>query len=382
MYIKGGLVALSLVACSGSLLDIDSGAPDGSIESGTKDAATEVAPPNEAGNDATSTCHPDPGNFDIPGNGCDDDGDGIVDNVAPCDSALLPDGPAEDMARALGICQAATATKWGLVSATYTNGFASQGAPDAMQHGILPAFGTNVVAREGTSLGILSTGWARPFDGCTTPTDPFKPGCVMQSGTAGVAPPGYPKQPGCQPATNVLDVSSLVLQIKVPNNALGFSYDFAFFSGEFPDFVCSTFIDTFVGWLTSTAFSGTGGDLNISFGSSGPITTSSNFFQACAPSPATVGCTGGVAGTNACALGAGILQGTGFDDPETACGQNDSGGGSTGWLTSAAPVAPGETITLQLMIWDTGDANYDSSVLLDDWKWSDAAVTVATKPAP
>ena len=34
-------------------------------------------------------CQPDPAAFDIPGNGCDDDGDGVVDNVdTSCDDNL------------------------------------------------------------------------------------------------------------------------------------------------------------------------------------------------------------------------------------------------------------------------------------------------------
>ena len=382
MHIKGGLAALALAACGGSLVDFDGGTIDAGKDSATSDAAIEAAPPVEAGFDAPPACQPDPGNFDIPGNGCDDDGDGVVDNATPCDTTLAQDGPAEDMARALGICQAATSTKWGLVSATYTNGFDATTTPDPMQHGILPKFGSVIVPREGSSLGVLSSGWAREYDGCNTANAPFQGGCVMGGGTAGVAPPGYPKQMGCQPSTQVFDASTLVLKIKVPNNARGFSYDFAFFSGEWPEWVCSTFVDTFAAWLESSAFAGNAGDLNISYGTSGPITTSSNFFQACSPANATVGCSGSVTGTNACSLGDGILAGTGFSDPGSNCTQNDSGGGSTGWLTSTAPVAPGETITVQLMIWDTGDSNYDSSVLLDDWKWSAAAETVGTQPSP
>ena len=30
---------------------------------------------------------------------------------------------------------------------------------------------------------------------------------------------------------------------------------------------------------------------------------------------------------------------------------------------------PGETFTLDLMIWDTGDGELDSSVLLDNFQW-------------
>ena len=45
-------------------------------------------------------------------------------------------------------------------------------------------------------------------------------------------------------------------------------------------------------------------------------------------------------------------------------------GGGTSWLTSQAPVAAGEVISLEFLIWDTGDESYDSSVLLDNFTWS------------
>jgi hypothetical protein len=43
---------------------------------------------------------------------------------------------------------------------------------------------------------------------------------------------------------------------------------------------------------------------------------------------------------------------------------------------------PSETITIQFIIWDTGDWNYDSSVLLDNWAWAPTPVTPGTMVAP
>ena len=63
-------------------------------------------------------------------------------------------------------------------------------------------------------------------------------------------------------------------------------------------------------------------------------------------------------------------------------GQTDSGGGGTGWLTTKAPVQPGETITLEFRIWDTGDSAYDSSVLLDNWTWETTDTSVGTVRPP
>ena len=42
----------------------------------------------------------------------------------------------------------------------------------------------------------------------------------------------------------------------------------------------------------------------------------------------------------------------------------------------------GETITLEFMVWDTGDHIYDSSVIIDNWTWSPSDTTVSTGRPP
>ena len=158
---------------------------------------------------------------------------------------------------------------------------------------------------------------------------------------------------------------------------------FNFYSGELPDFVCTEFNDSFVAWLTSSAWKGKGGDFNISFDSqSNPINVNNGFFQVC--SPAGTQCSN-MKTAATCSLGENQLLGTGFDVKQDYCGtgnSNTTGGGATGWLTTTAPVAPGETITLQFMVWNTGDTAYDSSVLLDNWQWqaTDQSVTTTRPP--
>ncbi|HZO12252.1 MAG TPA: choice-of-anchor L domain-containing protein, partial [Polyangiaceae bacterium] len=77
-----------------------------------------------------------------------------------------------------------------------------------------------------------------------------------------------------------------------------------------------------------------------------------------------------------CSLGAAELQGTGFDV------WND--GAATSWLRTSAPVTAGEIVSIRLAIWDAGDAAWDSTVLLDNFRWlpHDTAVSVLTTPAP
>ena len=61
-------------------------------------------------------------------------------------------------------------------------------------------------------------------------------------------PQNLPKQSGNCPALSdsVNDVIDVKLKIKVPNNAKGLSLDFDFWSGEWPEFVCSPYNDAFV----------------------------------------------------------------------------------------------------------------------------------------
>ncbi len=377
------LAGLVVVGCGGSHFSpfdagdgTDSGAPDSNVGCPFcgVDATASDAP----------TCNPNPANFDVPGNGCDDDGDGIIDNPpGTCDTGLPTASPtATQFSKAIGICPGKGDT-WGVTSATYTQGVGSTAAPMAQQYGTTANFGTNVPARQGSVLGILSSGVAAAQD-CNG--GQFK-GNVCSTTGAGMPPTGYPKSanPACPISPTANDVVDVVLKIQVPANAKGFTFDFNFYSGEWPEWVCTSFNDTFVAWLTSTAWKGTKGDFNISFDSkNNPVSVNNDFFQACSPANAIVGCSGtGGPPNDPCTLGNKELQGTGFFiSGDSTCGQTDSGGGATGWLTTTAPVTPGEVITLQFMVWNTGDEAFDSSALLDNWNWVATDTSVGTTRPP
>jgi hypothetical protein len=348
---------------------------------GSADASGDVTASKDGGSDGTTNdgapCVPDPGNFDIPGNGCDDDGDGIIDNTPTCDSTLMNNGGASDFAKAMGLCQTATGAsdpKWGVVSAQFTNGYQLLTLPNDLQHGILSKFGSVVVPREGAMLGILSSGCGQEFDNCNTGDNMEFKGShtAMQPSQGGAVPAGFPKASGsCTVSSSVNDVIDLQLTIKVPKNAQGLSFDFNFWSGEWPNYVCSNYDDAFIAFLHSAAFNGGTAD-NFSFDMSGnDVSVNNGFFDRCTPGT-TTGCAGGTnTGTSVCPSGTAELAGTGFLDPQQVyCGTTmSSSGGATGWLVSQAPVQPAEIITVDFIIWDTGDAIYDSSVLVDHFQW-------------
>jgi hypothetical protein len=76
-----------------------------------------------------------------------------------------------------------------------------------------------------------------------------------------------------------------------------------------------------------------------------------------------------------CPDGLTFLAGTGFDV------WNDAG--STGWLTTTAPVTGGDQFTIRLAIWDTQDSSFDSTVMIDNFRWlvaSNVTVDTAAKP--
>jgi hypothetical protein len=327
------------------------------------------------------TCVPDPLNFDVPNNGCDDDGDGMVDNPPACDTNSPVTGDAYEFAKALGLCQRSTGSdnQWGVISAEYSTSFAGTTAPGALQHGILSKFGNKIVPRQGAKLGMLSSGAAREyndescgwgFGGCGSQCSFKSDSCMFN--VSGSVPPGFPKPAqGCSVSSVVKDVAALKLKIRVPKNAKGLAFDFDFYSAEWPNFVCSNYNDGFIAYLRSSAFNNGTAD-NISFDSkNNPVSVNNGFFDRCSPMNFTT-CGSGGPKPAPCGGGDAELQGTGFYNPDMNCyssGMTDSGGGATGWLTTKAPVAPGETIDLHFYVFDVGDDILDSAVLLDKFEW-------------
>jgi hypothetical protein len=181
------------------------------------------------------------------------------------------------------------------------------------------------------------------------------------TGHSSTPPAGWPRNViGCPtPASDkskAYDPVVLTLVIRVPTNANAFSFDFDFFSTEYSDFVCSAYNDTFIALLQSKVAVPASANGNVAADKDGnPVNVNSGFFEVCTPATAA-------GRTFACAKGLGELSGTGFDKDTP----ND---GATGWLRSTAAVAPGEEITVDFMLWNTGDHLLQSTVLLDNFAW-------------
>lgn len=67
-------------------------------------------------------------------------------------------------------------------------------------------------------------------------------------------------------------------------------------------------------------------------------------------------------GCYTCPLGNTGLQDTGFDSHA-----------ASPWLTASAAAQSGTEITLRFAIFDSGDATYDSTVLIDNFQWLEAS---------
>jgi len=135
------------------------------------------------------------------------------------------------------------------------------------------------------------------------------------------------------------DEAALTVQLTAPSDANSFVFEFYFLSAEYPEWVGSMYNDAFETWISGSAWSG-----NAAIDETGSIISiNSALFDVTSPSD---------------------LNGTGFANV----------GGGTGWQMTTVPVDPGDTLTIEFVVYDVSDGNYDSAVLLDNFYWSSADV--------
>lgn len=326
-------------------------------------------------------CDPsvNPGAYDFPGNGIDEDCSGVADDEpTSCDTGLtMASSTAGDYAKAIDLCRVTTAgatgaaKKWGVTSATLAQADGVS-APQSLSYGILSKFGSNNLPQKGARMAAFSSGTARaPGDtGYFNPNGQGSSQKGYQQNTTCNYPAGFPKnKAGCANATgSAFDSTGLVMNVRAPTNAKSFTYRFNFFTSEYPEYVCNKYNDAFVALLTTgyVPANPASNSKNISFDSNGnPVNVNIGLFNV-------------TSGPQ--------LFGTGFDgtckSPFT--GVYEICGGATGWLETSAPIVPGETITLQFAIWDASDRLWDSIVLVDAFAWSEKPATIQTSvpPAP
>jgi putative metal-binding protein len=300
-------------------------------------------------------CNPtvNPGAIEIPGNNQDDDCNGMVDEPAPkCDGANGGMSDATSMAQSMELCDP-----------RFFKGAMTNGPSDMRARIVASKFGTAITPKAGANMTLVSTGLAvdkssmsfvEPQDG----TDLKNNGTNPLPNLVGASKCG---QGGA--VTKVQDYTEVVVQLKAPSNAQSFSFQFQFFSAEYPEFVCTNYNDEFLVIVQSSKTYAQ--PTNISFDAKmNPITVNSGFFIVCqnGGTPQTMNCTQPVS----------AIAGTGFDDDD---GAGEPIGGSTGWLTTTAPIQPGEDVTLRFVIFDEGDGIYDSSALIDNFQWGAMSVT-------
>jgi hypothetical protein len=302
--------------------------------------------------------------------GIDNDCDGTIDNLRLCDSTLTAghDTTPNDYASAMDICDNAKVTI--VKSAVF------YGPNDSYAHRITAHMGKGFTPHQGSYMAFLSNGTAdddidtstyTPGDGTdllnTFPNpDPLK---ALQN----VNPCGT----GADEPLTVHDYTEVRLTLLAPVNAGSFSFDFNFFSEEYPEYVCHGFNDTFLAELTSLkyttpyqiAFDGTGHRINVN----------NSYFQDCTG----IVTSDGLGYTHTCSGALSLLASTGYDikygQDAYTLGNDFKGSGATDWLTTTAPISPGETFTLSLIIFDQGDGLMDSAINLDNFRWHSTTVT-------
>lgn len=305
------------------------------------------------------------------GNGLDDDCNPATPDTTPppsCSSSPVLSGVTTlDLAHAMDLCQTAEVSPsketrtWGLLSASFltttgqTPGAAQLADFQGWQSAVLASYG-GIAPKVGATMVGLSTGHMRDTasPGYVAP----KPGTDL--GWADAPPAAYlaahggalPSSNGCNgvcpSGSGAHDGILLRLSVRVPTNAMAFSYDYRFATGEYPERVCTPANDFFLSLLTTATF-GIPSDKNIVFDTMGhPPSINNAFFGACSAQ-----------GCATCPLGPDQLAGTGMS-------------ADTGWLTVDAPIAGGEVMTLDLTVFDVSDGAGDTSVILDGFRWHES----------
>jgi hypothetical protein len=321
-----------------------------------------------------------PGALEILDNGVDDDCDPLTSDTVPpdeCSTAQDFDVTADDMAYAIELCQFTTADppldekKWGVISAEFRTPEGDVPASaqlDTMQQSqaaVMINYGNVIVPQVGSTLAGISNGWMRDEGDPGWTGNPSSSMGYFQQPPAdylaehgGNLPSSSSCMGTCPAGSGANDGVNLRLEIRVPTNADELSFQMRFFSYEYWNYSCTSYNDFFLALLTSGE-SSIPADKNIAYDSlNNPISVNNGFVEVCNPHwmYACLDCPSGNA----------ELAGTGMCSSfPTTCH-----GAGTNWLQITSPVVPGETIVLELMVFDVSDGILDSLSLLDAFSWT------------
>jgi len=255
------------------------------------------------------------------------------------------------LAGAMGACAPSlTAAAFVLADGTAPDA-ESLGEMSNSQSAIYHAFGSGGMApTAGGAMVVLSSGTART--GSDPGYNPPEGGVSFGRSTGGpvqfMSAHGntFPGLGGCGNGPNAAhDAVGLRLTFTVPAGADRLAFDWRFVTSDYPEWVCTTFIDYFLGIVVTGTSPSLPLDRNVVLDSAGrPISVDSVDIDIC----------------TGCSSGDGALAGTGY-------AANDSA--ATEWRTAYVPVVEGETLVLDLLAFDVGDAQFDNLVHLDGLRW-------------
>jgi Ca-activated chloride channel homolog len=203
-----------------------------------------------------------------------------------------------------------------------------------------------VSAREGCRFAALSTGQVGEAE--TIPGQERSCGVVNQQ-FVDPMPNFFGAEQVDGDNAEICDLAQVQVTLTAPENAQSFSFDFRFFSAEYPDYIGSEFNDSFYAIIEAPS-TNRGQATNIAFDANhAAIEINNNYFA----------------------------------NPFHPCSERNSGfsrGGSTCWLRTSWPIQPSEQFTLTFSIHDEGDPNYSSTVLLDNLKFHSETAVGMTDP--
>ena len=307
--------------------------------------------------------------------GLDNDCDGTVDNLVTCETGLAAghDPTPGNYAHASDLCDNPQCPR--LVNAVW------YGPNSANAKRITGHMGSSgqFKPRQGSFMSFLSSGTAD--DDTDTATYATCPGNDFKVTFTNPMPLSAaqnvnPCNTGVDESTvAVHDYTELRMTIKAPPNAGSFTFDFAFFSEEYPVYVCQGYNDTFLAIQTSQQFP-TGSQIAFD-ANDHRINVNNAFFEDCNSCSNCVTDPLGkvIQFTHTCSNPISLLNGTSYEkliassnNPASQCNES-KGSGGTDWLKTTSPVQPGEQFTLSWIIFDEADGILDSAVILDHFRW-------------